>query len=77
MKIQISICKQQRRKPRKEGKWAINLRKGKKGAEEIKPKMITPDPVLMEKESGRVFRFEIGRFEEVKKEGEGEEQGSV
>lgn len=39
--------------------------------------MITPDPVLMEKESGRVFRFEIGRFEEVKKEGEGEEQGSV
>lgn len=25
--------------------------------------MITPDPVLMTNESGRLFEFELGRFE--------------
>jgi len=27
------------------------------------PKMITPPPVVMEKESGRTFRVELGRME--------------
>jgi len=30
--------------------------------------MITPDPVIMENESGRLFEFELGRFEKVKVE---------
>eukprot|EP00349_Pseudokeronopsis_sp_Brazil_P004725 CAMPEP_0202968192 /NCGR_PEP_ID=MMETSP1396-20130829/13392_1 /ASSEMBLY_ACC=CAM_ASM_000872 /TAXON_ID= /ORGANISM="Pseudokeronopsis sp., Strain Brazil" /LENGTH=37 /DNA_ID= /DNA_START= /DNA_END= /DNA_ORIENTATION= len=37
--------------------------------------MITPDPILMENESGRLFEFELGRMEKVKKEVEGEEEG--
>ena len=27
------------------------------------PRMITPDPILMENESGRTFKFELGRME--------------
>jgi hypothetical protein len=30
--------------------------------------MITPDPVLMTNENGRLFEFEIGRIEKVKKQ---------
>jgi hypothetical protein len=36
--------------------------------------MITPDPVLMTNESGRLFEIELGRFEKVKKAGESHEQ---
>jgi len=38
-----------------------------KPAEDAKPeiRMITPDPVLMTNESGRLFEFEIGRLEKV------------
>lgn len=31
-------------------------------------RMITPEPVLMVNESGRLFEFELGRFEKFKKE---------
>jgi len=43
-------------------------------------RMITPEPVLMTNESGRLFEFELGRMEKVKiekpepVEEEGEEQ---
>jgi hypothetical protein len=30
--------------------------------------MITPDPVLMTNENGRLFEFEIGRIEKVKRQ---------
>lgn len=39
-------------------------KKGKKDANaEPEVRMITPDPVLLEKESGRVFEVELGRYE--------------
>ena len=43
--------------------------KSGKPAEEAKPeiRMITPDPVLMINESGRLFEFELGRLEKIKK----------
>ena len=33
--------------------------------------MITPEPVLMKNENGRLFEFELGRIEKVKKDNEG------
>lgn len=36
--------------------------------------MITPDPVLMTNESGRLFEFELGRMEKFKKEVEQTEE---
>jgi hypothetical protein len=32
------------------------------------PRMITPDPALMTNENGRLFEFELGRFDKIKKE---------
>lgn len=29
--------------------------------------MITPDPILMNNENGRLFEFELGRLEKIKK----------
>ena len=58
-------------------------KKGAKGKakdvpEEPEIRMITPDPVLMAHESGRVFEFELGRLEKFKiplpEVQEGEEQ---
>lgn len=42
-----------------------DAKKKKKGDEEL-PSMIVPEPVTMEKESGRLFEFELGRMEAVK-----------
>jgi hypothetical protein len=36
--------------------------------------MITPDPVTMTNESGRLFEFELGRIEKFKREDESEEE---
>jgi len=47
--------------------------KGKKAAAdaEPEPRMITPDPATMEKESGRQFKIELGKFQmvQIPKEG--------
>lgn len=44
--------------------------KGKKEAihEEPELRMITPDPLLMTNENGRLFEFELGKYEKIKKE---------
>jgi hypothetical protein len=34
--------------------------------EEPEIKMITPDAIVMENENGRMFEFELGRFEDFK-----------
>ena len=36
--------------------------------------MIKPDPITMESENGRLFEFELGRMEDVPKEGVTEEE---
>jgi len=38
-------------------------KKGKGATDEPEVRMITPEPVLLEKERGREFEFELGRFE--------------
>jgi hypothetical protein len=44
-----------------------DAKKKKKGKDELEePSMIMPDPVTLEKESGRLFEFELGRSEIVK-----------
>ena len=44
--------------------------KGKKGkpaaTDEPEVRMITPEPILLEKERGREFTFEMGRYEQVR-----------
>jgi hypothetical protein len=35
--------------------------------EKVEPRMITPDPVILSVESGRLFEFELGRKEKIKK----------
>lgn len=61
--------------PPVEEKQAAPAKGGKaapgKPAEEAKPeiRMITPDPVLMTNESGRLFEIELGRHEKVNKKG--------
>jgi len=59
--------------PPVEEKQAAPAKGGKapagKPVEEAKPeiRMITPDPVLMVNESGRLFEVELGRMEKAKK----------
>mmetsp|Transcript_11755 Transcript_11755/g.11682 ORF Transcript_11755/g.11682 Transcript_11755/m.11682 type:complete len:211 (+) Transcript_11755:472-1104(+) len=69
--------------PPEEEKKSAPKGKGGKGApaaqqqqEEPEVRMITPDPILMTNETGRLFEFELGRMEKFKKEREegGEEQ---
>jgi len=38
-------------------------KKGKGASDEPEVRMITPEPVLLEKERGREFEFEMGRYE--------------
>ena len=42
--------------------------KKKKAGGEPEPRIITPDPILLENESGRLFEFELGRYELIKNE---------
>ena len=44
---------------------AAAKKKGKKEAEEPEIRMITPEAVVMEKENGRLFEIELGRYEMV------------
>ena len=44
--------------------------KKKKGAAEPEVRIITPDPILLEQESGRLFEFELGRNEAFKADGD-------
>jgi len=61
--------------PPVEEKQAAPAKGGKaapgKPAEDAKPeiRMITPDPVLMENENGRLFEIELGRHEKIQKKG--------
>ncbi len=61
--------------PPVEEKTAAPAKGGKapagKPAEDSKPeiRMITPDPVLMTNENGRLFEIELGRLEKINKKG--------
>ena len=38
-------------------------KKGKAATDEPEVRMVTPEPILLEKERGREFTFEMGRYE--------------